>query len=118
MSCHCTKKATENNTTNSEQTTESIYRFNVSFFSIGSGINGRAKQQYLDFIKEYEVKNKVKVEYEVANWGKEGETDFCFKLSGLNTEEQSKFISDSKELLKNSKNVRYSENVTCKNKRN
>lgn len=102
----------------SEQTAEGIYRFNVSFFSIGSGIDGKARRHYLDFIKEYEAKNNVKIAFEVAKWGKEGETDYCFKLSELKTEQQSDFISDSKELLTNAKNVRYSENTACKNQRN
>ena len=118
MSCHSTKKTTENNTTNSTQTNEGIYRFNVSFISIGSGTDGKARQQFLDFIKEYETKNSVKIVYEVANWGREGETDYCLKLSELKTDEQNKFIADSKELLKNSKRVRYTEYSTCKNKRN
>ena len=118
MSCHSTKKTTENNTTNSTQTNEGIYRFNVSFISIGSGTDGKARQQFLDFIKEYETKNSVKIVYEIANWGREGETDYCLKLSELKTDEQNKFIADSKELLKNSKLVRYTENSTCKNKRN
>jgi hypothetical protein len=118
MSCHSTKKITENNTTNSTQTNEGIYRFNVSFISIGSGTDGKARQQFLDFIKEYETKYSVKIVYEVANWGREGETDYCLKLSELKTDAQNKFIADSKELLKNSKLVRYAENTTCKNKRN
>ncbi len=83
MSCHSTKKTTENNTTNSTQTNEGIYRFNVSFISIGSGTDGKARQQFLDFIKEYETKNSVKIVYEIANWGREGETDYCLKLSEL-----------------------------------
>lgn len=117
LSCNSTKTTTQNNTQNNEQTTANLYRFNVSFISIGSGTDGKARQQFLDFIKEYETKSNIKISIEVANWGREGETDYCLKLSELKSDEQSKFIADTKELLKNSKLVRYSENVICKNKR-
>ena len=46
------------------------------------------------------------------------EIDYCLKLAQLNANEQTKLISDIKELLKNSKLVRYTENTICNNKRN
>ena len=51
---------------------------------------------------------------ETVKWGREGETDYCVKLSQLNSDEQAKFISSIKEIIKTSKLVRYSENTTCK----
>ena len=96
---------------------QNLYRFNVSFISIGSGIDSKAKQAFIEFIRSFEEKNKVKIIYETAPWGREGETDFCFKLSDLNKGNQIKFIADSKDNLKNSKLVRFTENTTCKNDR-
>lgn len=117
LSCNSTKTTTQNNTQNNEQTSSNLYRFNVSFISIGSGTDGQARKQFLGFIKVYETKSNIKISMEVANWGREGETDYCLKLSELKSNEQDKFIADTKELLKNSKLVRYSENTICKNKR-
>ena len=59
-------------------------------------------------------KRKIKIEMETVKWGREGETDYCLKLTELNQEEQAQFISDIKELLKTSKLVRFSENTACK----
>jgi len=118
FSCKGTKTTTQaENSQNKEQTADNIYRLNISFISIGSGTDGKAKQELLNYIKDFETKRNIKIEMETAKWGREGETDYCLKLAELNSDEQTKFISDIKELLKTSKLVRYSENTTCKNKR-
>jgi hypothetical protein len=96
---------------------DSIYRFNVSFISIGSGTDSKAKQQFNDFITQFNNNNKVTITPEIVSWGREGETDYCLKLNDLNIELQNKFIADTKELLKNSKLIRYKENTVCKPKR-
>jgi hypothetical protein len=118
FSCKGTKttKQTENNQ-NNEHTSETIYRFNVSFISIGSGTDGIARRQFLDFIKDFETKRNIQIPIETTKWGREGETDYCLKLTQLNSDEQAKFILDIRELLKNSKLVRYSENTICKQTR-
>ena len=119
FSCKGTKTTTQTeNYQNKEQTSDTIYRFNISFISIGSGTDGKARQEFLDFIKDFETKRNIQIEMETAEWGREGEIDYCLKLSQLNSEEQVKLISNIKELLKTSKLIRYSENTTCKNKRN
>ncbi len=117
IACNSTKKITENSMAKSTVLPDSIYRFNVSFISIGSGTDSKAKQQFNDFITQFNNNNKVTITPEIANWGREGETDYCLKLNGLNSELQNKFIADAKELLKNSKLIRYKENSVCKPKR-
>ncbi len=118
FSCKGTKTIThDENNQKKEHSSDNIYRFNISFISIGSGIDGKARQDFLNFISEYETKNNIQLEMETVKWGREGETDYCTKLSQLNSDEQVKFISSIKELTKTSKLVRYSENTTCK-KRN
>lgn len=96
--------------------TENISRFTVSFISIGSGTDKNARKTFLDYLNDYEVKNKKKLIFEVVPWGREGETDYCFKLAELKEDEQTNFITNIKELLKQSKLVRYSENTACKNR--
>ena len=117
IACNSGKKITENSTAKYTVLPDSIYRFNVSFISIGSGTDSKAKQQFNDFITQFNNNNKVTITPEIVNWGREGETDYCLKLNGLNSELQNKFIADAKELLKNSKLIRYKENSVCKSKR-
>jgi len=114
IACNSRKIATENNNAKSIVLPDSIYRFNVSFISIGSGTDGKAKQQFNEFITQFNNNNKVTITPEIASWGREGETDYCLKLSDLNSELQNKFIAETKELLKSSKLIRYKENSTCK----
>ena len=117
FSCKGIKTTTQvKNNQKKEQSSDDTYRFNISFISIGSGTDGKARQLFLDFIKDFEAKKNFLIELETVKWGREGETDYCLKLTQLNSDEQAKFISDIKELLKTSKLVRYSENTTCKKK--
>jgi hypothetical protein len=118
IACNSSKKTLENTAGKSIVLPDSIYRFNVSFISIGSGTDSKAVQQFNAFITLFNSTNKVTIAPEIAGWGREGETDYCLKLSGLSIELQNKFIADTKELLKNSKLVRYKENSVCKQKRN
>lgn len=119
FACKGTKTTTQNeNRQNKEQTAGNIYRLTISFISIGSGTDGKARQEFLNYIQDFETKRNIKIGMETAKWGREGETDYCLKLAELNSDEQAKLISDIKELLKTSKLVRYSENTPCKNKSN
>lgn len=125
FACNSNKKVTNKtipastiSTTENTITTDPNYRFSVSFISIGAGIDKKAKQQYDQYIKEYEQKNKVKLNYETTNWGREGEIDYCFKITELDKQKQELFVIETKEILKISSLVRYKENTTCrKNKK-
>lgn len=121
FACNSNKKVTETKTTTSTTqnaiSTDTNYRFSVSFISIGAGTDKKAKQQYDQYIVEYEQKNKVKLNYETTNWGREGEVDYCFKLEELDDKKQENFIIETKEILKSSLLVRYKENMTCHQKK-
>ena len=117
IACNSTKKATENNNAKSIILPDSIYRFNVSFISIGSGTDSKAKQQFTEFITQFNNNNSVIITLEIVSWGREGETDYCLKLAELNNDLQNKFIADTKEILKTSKLIRYKENSTCRQMR-
>ena len=95
------------------ETNTSSYRFSVSFISIGSGIDIKAKQQYDQFIKQFGIKNNIELSYEKVLWGKEGECDYCFKLLELDRNQQETFIFETKETLKSSNLIRYKENSNC-----
>ena len=68
-------------------------------------------------IKEFEQKNKVSILLDTTTWGKEGEIDFCIKLTGLSIELQQQFIQSTKDKTKDSKLVRLYENTVCKYKK-
>ena len=54
VACHSTKNISD--TSNSTTTTENIYRFSVSFVSIGEGIDLKAKLEYEQYVSQYEKK--------------------------------------------------------------
>jgi len=120
VACNTSKKTTEtksqNQVSQKKPLPDSLYRFTVSFISIGSGTDKNAKQQFIQFIQQFNEKNNVKVNAEIANWGREGETDYCLKLSELNKQQQNQFLTETKEVLKNSALVRYEENCICRRK--
>ena len=109
--CSMCKKAELNQTEAAETsaTKDSSYRFVVSFISIGSGIDRKAKSQYEQFLKDFELKNNVTILYDKKYWGREGEVNFCFMLNELKKEEQESFILRSRNQLASSTLVRFPE---------
>ncbi len=112
LSCGHGKKSVQKTETNQVQSEN--YRFSVSFYSIGTGINYKAKEEFLALVAAFEKRKKVNLPYETVQWGREGETNLCFNLADLNEEQQKTFIVESKDKLKNAVNVRCSENTPCK----
>ena len=122
LSCKSTKDTTNlsDNSTKTKETTTSTqkndsvgnYRFIVSFFSPGNGIDHKMKREYEGFISSY----KKQITYEQARWGKEGEVDFCFELKELSENEQKEFVKKSKELLSKSSRIHIYENAPCRHK--
>ena len=114
LACNSTKKATAKNltssTSNNINAIDTLYRLSVSFISIGAGTDKKARQDYDQYLTQYEQKNKIKLSYKITPWGREGEKDYCFKLNELNKKQQEVFIAETKEVLKNSTLVRYKEN--------
>ena len=121
LSCNSNKQSTQDTTPSMGQNTKPgdiKDRFSVSFISIGAGTDGKAKDQFEQFIPAFEQKIKVKLAFEKIPWGREGEVDYCFDLTGLDTKKQTQFIAETKELLKGSTLVQYKENEPCQQKRN
>lgn len=122
-SCKTSKKNTETKSKEATTTTVSANAENnnnsllVSFFSIGSGIDYKIKDKYDSFIKQFEQQRGIKLSNEISHLGKEGETDYCFNLSELNSKDKEQFVNDSKNILKQSSLVRIEENTNCKNKK-
>lgn len=114
ISCHNPRRLGKKKDPKVEQTETTNMRLIVSFISIGSGTDGEARKQLDAYLGEYQTKNKVSLDVKMTKWGREGEIDYCFKLSELKDKEQSSFIKEVQDLLKNSTLVRYTENSPCK----
>jgi len=115
IACSSSKVQTDNSHSDvhSINVSDSMYALRVSFFSIGSGIYGKAKQEYEQYINEFQTINNVTIVLDKASWGKEGEIDYCIKLTGLTKELQQEFIKSTKTKFKDSKRIHLYENTTC-----
>ncbi len=99
-----------------EKETSGNSRFIVSFISIGGGTDTKAHSLFLKHLSDYKEIKKDTLIVDIIPWGREGEVDYCFKLSELTASEQQKFIADVKNILKKSTLIRYKENAPCRRK--
>ena len=68
------------------QASEQTSRLVVSFYSICCGIDHKAKEKLDEFIKRYEKAKGKPLTKAAVRWGREGEIDYCLKLSELSSE--------------------------------
>src|SRR4051812_8836682 len=80
-----------------------IYALLVNFYSIGSGTENELMRKMEDFIGDYTLKIKKNIDFEKYGWGREGETDYCFRLAELSQPERKDFIAALSDLLKEGK---------------
>lgn len=121
QSCFSNKKTSQpenknsaiNSVTREQDSLSENYRFIVSFISIGSGTDAKAHSLFVKYLSDYKYTNKDTLSYDVIPWGREGEVDYCIRLSELMPNEQTKFITDIKRILKDSTLARYKENAPC-----
>lgn len=85
-----------------------ICNMNISFRSIGAGIDRKSYKSFLSFLEKFENDEKLKLTYEQIFWGREGEMDYCFHYSNLTESQITKFEKEIKELFIESKSVYYS----------
>lgn len=83
------------------------YRLIISFFSIGEGINLKTNEEFEKFLSSY----TPKIKHELITWGREGEKDYCFKLTELTDVQQEEFVRKAKEVT--TKKVHIKENEKC-----
>jgi hypothetical protein len=118
-----TGNASSNAQTTNEQKTNKVtlaadeYRFIVSFISFGGGPDFKTVEAFKKYIEEYNEKHKKKAVVETFPWGREGESDYCFKLADLSETEQENFINGAGTILAKSDRVRASQNSKCTHKR-
>ncbi len=89
------------------------YRLIVSFISKGSGTDKVRKERFLNYLNS----KQVKLDYKTVNWGREGETDYCFMLTELSTKKELfSFIEDIKKISEGSDIMLLTENAECTHK--
>lgn len=86
------------------------YRLVISLISIGAGTDQEAKHDIDQYIIEYKLKTGYKAEYANQAWGREGESDMMFTLSGLTPERQVEFIKGIREKFKGRELIQIEEN--------
>ncbi|MBI4931886.1 MAG: hypothetical protein HY841_14080 [Bacteroidetes bacterium] len=91
---------------------EETYPLVISFYSKGGGIDSKVNGEFEKFLTSY----SKKIVYEPTHWGREGEVDYCLKLSELSTAEQTDFVKKAKEVLSKSALVHINENTACVHK--
>jgi hypothetical protein len=99
------------------QAREQNARLVISFYSICCGIDHKAQEKLDRFINSYEKAKGRQLTKATVHWGREGEIDYCFKLSELLPKEQKRFISKVKWVLRKSRLVHINENAACKSER-
>lgn len=72
------------------------------------------KKKIGEYISDYEKEKNVKLAKEEFHWGREGETNYCFKLTELSQNDQESFISKIKSLSMHSKQINIMENSPCR----
>lgn len=105
--------ANATNTNPAPSATDSI-RFTVSFYSPGSGINYMAARKLDSFIANYQTNNNVTLTVYKTPWGREGEVDYCFNLSNMDSKKADALVQQVKDLLKGEDRINYKENTPCR----
>ncbi|MBI3501267.1 MAG: hypothetical protein HY063_05675 [Bacteroidetes bacterium] len=93
-------------------TADDTYPLVVQFYSKGEGIDSKTNDAFVKFMDTY----LKKISYEPTHWGREGEIDYCLKLSELSSTEQAEFIKKAKDLLAKSTLVHVNDNAKCVHK--
>jgi hypothetical protein len=96
---------------------ENMFRLIVSFISIGEGIDPEGKMKLDRTVNPWSERKGKPIQAEQYSWGREGEVDFCYRLTELTPEEQRLFVSQVTEVFKDNKLVYITENQSCRHKR-
>ncbi len=85
----------------------------VSFISIGSGTDGLTRKQFLEYLDSYQAEQKITLEINSWNWGREGEKDYCISTAKLAEEKYNILQDQIKKITENKELIRVSYPETC-----
>ncbi len=86
------------------------FRLVVSLISTGGGTDPQGKVLIDQYLTDYKAKTGKQVAYVMIPWGREGEVDCCFVLSGLKDAEQVDFVKGMREAFKDRPLIQIEEN--------
>lgn len=89
-------------------TTNNTARLVVSFTSKGEGIDYKTKEEFENWLKM-----RGNVTWETKNYGREGETNFCFFLTNMDARQQEIFVRDVRTQLTGKETVFVEEYAPC-----
>ncbi len=89
--------------------TSNIRPLVVSFISKGGGIDLVTFEAF----EQWLASHPSKPQYEKTHWGREGETNLCFRLSEFSTVSRAKFVADVRNYLTDKELVLIQENAAC-----
>ena len=93
---------------------DSLMAVIVSFYSIGQGIDRGQTEKLKGYLQTYEKRSGKKIEYSVVYWGREGETDFCFPLTGFSDNQVIDFLKGAKDALNTAEHVHFLQKQVCR----
>ncbi len=117
--CGSSKKSTEkekvsdqaaNQNSMTTQSQDNKFRLIVSFISIGEGTDPDARKIMDGVIEKWNKKSGKTIEMESMPWGREGEVDFCFRLSELSSADQATFVQEMKKAMEGRSLIQFAEN--------
>jgi hypothetical protein len=108
FSCKHTKDTTK---------TADTYRLIVSFISKGEGTDSQTLAAMESLITTFSNRDGFQVKYDKYPWGREGESDYCFKMEGMKKSKQDEFVKSMKNLVKDAPLVIVMENAVCIHKK-
>lgn len=103
--------------TATQKQSENMYRFIVSFISIGEGTDRTARPILDGIVTAWETKLGKSISVESIPWGREGENDFCYSLKELTPKEQETFVKEVRTAFKDHSLIQITENQACAHKR-
>ena len=112
LSCKTNKEQASVSDQTSTHNKEVKYRVIVSFASKGAGTSYPERIAFDKYIESHPKKPA----YKSVNWGREGETDYCFTLKELSKKEQVEFIAEAKKLTASNALVSINENAISQHK--
>lgn len=85
-----------------------VVRLVVSFISKGEGIDMKTEENFKVWLAE-----RPQFTYEVTHWGREGEVNYCFRMSNIDGRQQEVFVRDVRTFMADKELVIVSEWTKC-----
>lgn len=86
----------------------------VSFYSRGEGAPFKVIKEFDSYLSDYVNQASLKDLYDRIPWGREGEIDYCLRLSQLPNNKKLALINRIREITSKTELVHVTDNGTCR----